>query len=97
MEIISKSVDRLNMIMAFLPETLGLTRPIVNSYCVKDSQEAKIFRLSELLVLLEVFNHFAGIQSMKGNVLVFNMLAIGVAFFVIPLYSTVSSTNPPTG
>ena len=78
--------------MAMMPETLGITEPIVNSYARKNSPERWLFRLSEILILCEVINWWTGIQSMKHHVFVFSVIANIICFWVIPYYPAVSVT-----
>ena len=59
----------------------------MNSYAAKDSQERKLFRFSEILVLLEVFNHLTDIQNMKRHVFIFSLMANIICFWVIPYFN----------
>ena len=80
----------MHLLLALMPEVLGVTEPVVNSYARKDSPERWFFRLSEILILLEVVNHLAMIQSMKSHVFVFTVIANIICFWVIPYYPAVS-------
>ena len=44
----------LYLLNQFMPEMLGLTDPVVNSYARRASKERLIFRFLELLMLLEI-------------------------------------------
>ena len=80
----------MHLFLAMAPEALGVTELVVNSYARKDSPERWFFRLSEILILLEVVNHLAKIQSMKSHVFVFAVIANIICFWVIPYYPAVS-------
>ena len=80
----------MHLFLAMVPEALGFTEPVVNSYARKDSPERWFFRLSEILILLEVVNQLAKIQSMKNHVFVFAVIANIICFWVIPYYPAVS-------
>jgi len=41
-------------------------------------------------MLVEMFNHVMGIQTMKRHVFIFSAWAIFIAFCVIPFYNVVS-------
>jgi len=43
-------------------EALGVSKPLVSSYSDNESNVRFVFRVSELLVLLEVINHLTGLQ-----------------------------------
>jgi hypothetical protein len=51
----------LHLLLVFVPEAIGLTDPLVSTYASKKSTERLVFRFSELLFAIEVFNHMAGI------------------------------------
>ena len=74
---------------------IGMTEPIVNSYARKSSTERIVFRFSEVLTLLEVFNHFTHLQKMQRHIFVFTLWALFICFCVIPYYSTVSCLASP--
>ena len=77
--------------MAMLPEAIGVVEPIINSYAAKDSSERWLFRLSEFLTLIEVFNHLADIQPIKSHIFAFSVMANIICFWVIPYYNSVST------
>ena len=78
------------LLNSFLPEALGITSPIVNTYAKFNSTERLVFKFSELLTLFEVFNHLMGIQTMKRHIFIFTVWALFVCFMVLPLYTAVS-------
>ena len=78
----------LHLLLAFVPEAIGVTDPLVSTYALPKSTERVIYQFSELLAVIEVFNHIVGIQSMKRHIFLFSAWALFIVFMVIPFYSS---------
>ena len=81
---------RLYLVIELAPEAFGFTDPIVNGYVKKGGNVKLVYRFSEVAVLMEVFNHVAGIQTMKRHIFIFAVWSLFIAFAVIPFYNSVS-------
>ena len=80
----------MNLFLALLPEAIGVTDPIISSYARKNSTERWLFRLSEFLLLVEVFNHLADIKPIQSHIFWFSIWANIICFWVIPYFNAVS-------
>ena len=76
----------LHLLISVVPEATGMTDLLVSSYSKQESTVRLIYQISELLVLIEVINHLAGIQMMKRHIFLFQMWALFIVFAVIPFY-----------
>lgn len=76
------------LIYKLAAEALGVSKPLVSSYSDNESNVRFVFRVSELLVLLEVINHLTGLQAIKRHIFIFTVWVMFVAFGVLSFYPT---------